>query len=621
MGEMNVRLAFAIIASAGFSAFQHGYNTGVLNAPQGVMTKWLQMDALPNANKTVDPNDEPTVTSIWAVAVSIYCVGGMIGGVITGVLADRFGRKGSLLMNNALVFLGAGLEGGSYYANSSEMLIVGSLLMNNALVFLGAGLEGGSYYANSSEMLIVGRLLIGINSGLNAGLAPMYLSEISPVSLRGSIGTVYQLVITITIVLSQVLGLSSVLGTASRWSLLLALPLLPAVLQCAALPFCPDSPHYLLFNKGNDKGATKALSWLRGGADVNSEMEEMHQEAEKTKIRKKVTVRELFRNRQLRVPLITAAVVMLAQQLSGINAVIFFSTDIFYKAGLSQSTAQYATLAVVMLAQQLSGINAVIFFSTDIFYKAGLSQSTAQYATLVKNLCNRERSSYNITSLRLGKYIKSMMMMIIICQLRVPLITAAVVMLAQQLSGINAVIFFSTDIFYEAGLSQSTAQYATLGMGAMNVLMTVISLVLVEIAGRKTLLLIGFVGMLLCTVALTVASLFTSIVWVSYVSIALVILFVVMFAVGPGSIPWFLVTELFNQSARPAATAVAVTVNWTANFIVGLSFLPLSLLLGSYVFVIFAVLQFLFILFIYYKVPETKNKTIEEITAMFRQHL
>ncbi|KAG7306673.1 hypothetical protein JYU34_008095 [Plutella xylostella] len=472
MGEMNVRLAFAIIASAGFSAFQHGYNTGVLNAPQGVMTKWLQMDALPNANKTVDPNDEPTVTSIWAVAVSIYCVGGMIGGVITGVLADRFGRKGSLLMNNALVFLGAGLE-------------------------------GGSYYANSSEMLIVGRLLIGINSGLNAGLAPMYLSEISPVSLRGSIGTVYQLVITITIVLSQVLGLSSVLGTSTRWSLLLALPLLPAVLQCAALPFCPDSPHYLLFNKGNDKGATKALSWLRGGADVNSEMEEMHQEAEKTKIRKKVTVRELFRNRQLRVPLITAAVVMLAQQLSGINAVIFFSTDIFYKAGLSQSTAQYATL----------------------------------------------------------------------------------------------------------------------GMGAMNVLMTVISLVLVEIAGRKTLLLIGFVGMLLCTVALTVASLFTSIVWVSYVSIALVILFVVMFAVGPGSIPWFLVTELFNQSARPAATAVAVTVNWTANFIVGLSFLPLSLLLGSYVFVIFAVLQFLFILFIYYKVPETKNKTIEEITAMFRQHL
>ena len=64
--------------------------------------------------------------------------------------------------------------------------------------------------------------------------------------------------------------------------------------------------------------------------------------------------------------------------------------------------------------------------------------------------------------------------------------------------------------------------------------------------------------------------------WVSYLSIFFVIVFVVMFAVGPGSIPWFLVSELFNQSARPAATSLAVGVNWTANFLVGLGFLPLQ---------------------------------------------
>lgn len=54
------------------------------------------------------------------------------------------------------------------------------------------------------------------------------------------------------------------------------------------------------------------------------------------------------------------------------------------------------------------------------------------------------------------------------------------------------------------------------------------------------------------------------------------LLFVVMFATGPGSIPWFLVSELFNQSARPAATSLAVAINWTANFLVGLGFLPLQ---------------------------------------------
>jgi SP family facilitated glucose transporter-like MFS transporter 1 len=64
-------------------------------------------------------------------------------------------------------------------------------------------------------------------------------------------------------------------------------------------------------------------------------------------------------------------------------------------------------------------------------------------------------------------------------------------------------------------------------------------------------------------------------VWVSYFSIFLVIFFVVLFASGVGSIPWFLVSELFSQGARPIATSIAVAVNWSANFIVGLSFLPL----------------------------------------------
>ena len=99
----------------------------------------------------------------------------------------------------------------------------------------------------------------------------------------------------------------------------------------------------------------------------------------------------------------------------------------------------------------------------------------------------------------------------------------------------------------------------------------------------------------------------------------MVIMFVVLFATGPGSIPWFLVSELFNQSARPVATSVAIGVNWTANFLVSFGFKPLQNALDSNVFYIFAGLQALFTLYIYKKVPETKNKTIEEISSMFRQ--
>merc|ERR1719273_2584070 len=98
----------------------------------------------------------------------------MMGGSLVGFVSARLGRKGGLLLNNILV-------------------------------------------------AVAGLLVIGINSGLNAGLAPMYLSEISPTALRGALGTVYQLIITLSILLSQVLGMNSVLGTEDGWPWLLAI--------------------------------------------------------------------------------------------------------------------------------------------------------------------------------------------------------------------------------------------------------------------------------------------------------------------------------------------------------------------------------------------------------------
>ncbi|KZC08711.1 Solute carrier family 2, facilitated glucose transporter member 1 [Dufourea novaeangliae] len=465
---LNGRLAFAIAAAALGSSFQHGYNTGVVNAPQELIENWISNLKM---NRTGVPTKQSEVTMIWSIAVSIFCVGGMIGGSLVGSIADRFGRKGGLLLNNILVLL--------------------------TVIF-----EGCAKAAKSYEMIIIGRFLIGINAGLNAGLAPMYLAEISPIHLRGAVGTVYQLVITMSILVSQILGLEQVLGTADQWPLLLCLTIVPAIFQVITLPMCPESPKYLLLGRGKDMEAQKALSWLRGTIEVHDEMEEMRAEYESVKMVPKVTLKELFVNSALRIPLIIAIMVMFAQQLSGINAVMFFSTKIFTMAQLDKNSAQNATM----------------------------------------------------------------------------------------------------------------------GVGAMNVLMTFISLILVEKAGRKTLLLIGFTGMFIDTALLAVCLAFAdSSRAAAYMSIILVIMFVVLFATGPGSIPWFLVSELFNQSARPAATSVAIAVNWTANFIVSIGFLPLQESLGAYVFIIFAVLQAFFVVFIYKKVPETKNKTMEEISSMFRQ--
>jgi len=500
---LNPRIGFAIAAGALGSSFQHGYNTGVLNAPQDMITSWVKGYVCPDVvNKTnlfiqnlpngtavnltaiaenitkVDPgwglaNEacDTSCTLIWSWTVAIFCIGGMMGGTMCGFVSSRLGRKGGLLLNNVLVALGAALMGLAKYA--------------------------GSY-----QMLIAGRLVIGINSGLNAGLAPMYLSEISPTALRGALGTVYQLIITLSILLSQVLGMNNVLGTEEGWPWLLAITAVPALFQLATLPFCPESPKYLLLDKDDEMAAESALSWLRGTIEVHDEMDEMKQEQESMKLVPKVTLKEMITNGSLRQPLIIAMMMMLAQQLSGINCAIFYSTDIFEKAGLNEQESQGATL----------------------------------------------------------------------------------------------------------------------GMGSMNVLMTVVSLILIEKAGRKTLMLAGLSAMLVMT-TLLLASLLTyaTVPAMSYLAIVAVILFVVGFATGPGSIPWFFVTELFAQSGRPTATSIAVTVNWSANFLVGLAFVPLQRIMGAYVFIVFMVIQFCFIIYVYFAVPETKNRTIEDITAQFRK--
>lgn len=194
-------------------------------------------------------------------------------------------------------------------------------MLNNTLVILATILEGASKSAGSYEMIIYGRFLIGINSGLNAGLAPMYLAEISPIHLRGAVGTVYQLVITISILVAQVLGLRSLLGTESQWPILLSMTIVPAIFQLVTLPFCPESPKFLLLSRGKEIEAQRALTWLRGNFSVQEEMDELRNEYDAIKMAPKFHLMEFIINRAFRMPLIISLTVMIAQQLSGINAV------------------------------------------------------------------------------------------------------------------------------------------------------------------------------------------------------------------------------------------------------------------------------------------------------------
>lgn len=144
----------------------------------------------------------------------------------------------------------------------------GGLLFNNVIGIIGAAAMGCSKFLESYELLIIGRYLIGINCGLNTSLVPMYISEIAPLTLRGGLGTVNQLAVTVGLLISQILGVEGLLGTDGGWPYLLGVALFPSVLQMTLLPLCPESPRYLLITKGQEQEA-RLGTWLLSRVTTN----------------------------------------------------------------------------------------------------------------------------------------------------------------------------------------------------------------------------------------------------------------------------------------------------------------------------------------------------------------
>lgn len=176
--------------------------------------------------------------------------------------------------------------------------------------------------------------------------------------------------------------------------------------------------------------------------------------------------------------------------------------------------------------------------------------------------------------------------------------------------------YYSTGIFKDAGVQEPV--YATIGAGVVNTIFTVVSVFLVERAGRRTLHLIGLGGMAFCSILMTISLLLKdNYSWMSFICIGAILVFVAFFEIGPGPIPWFIVAELFGQGPRPAAMAVAGCSNWTSNFLVGLLFPSAAFYLGAYVFIVFTVFLVIFWVFTFFKVPETRGRTFEEITRAF----
>lgn len=304
--NITVDLVMAVFIAC-LSAFQVGYNTGVINTPAAVIRSSMIWGVW------VDDVS-------WAIIVSVFCIGGLVGGIFGGGIADQYGRKKFMLANNVF-------------------FIVGGLLMA---------------IADSVVLMAIGRLLTGIACGNVTVIVPLFLGEVSPAALRGTVGTLYQFVMVIGILVANLLG--KPLGTAASWRYLLGITAGPAALQLAMSPFLCESPRWLAAN-GYEDEAKEVISNLTGLDD--EETLDFHVDAMLASVphfndddddemfvrnhnngKRRTSLQHdqprqsafLLCQPELRMPLAIGLVLHFSQQLSGINAVFYYSSSFFQMA-------------------------------------------------------------------------------------------------------------------------------------------------------------------------------------------------------------------------------------------------------------------------------------------------
>ncbi|XP_029682810.1 solute carrier family 2, facilitated glucose transporter member 9 isoform X2 [Takifugu rubripes] len=320
----------ACLLSAAFfgalgSSFIYGYNLSVVNAPATYIKAFYNQTWIDRYN---EPVAAETVTLLWSITVSIFAIGGLCGALSVSYIIRVLGRRGTLLVNNSFA-------------------VIAALLMS-----LGET-------AKSFEMLIIGRFIIGVDSGIALSVLPMYLGEITPRHIRGSIGQFNSILICLGVFTGQVLGLPELLGQESRWNYLFAFLAFPAVLQLCVLPFLPESPRYLLMERRDEEGARRAFQKFLGKDDVSEELEEVHAEARAQETLQAVSVFQLMKSQTVRWQLVTVVVTMASYQLCGLNALWYYTNGILLEAGFNQEIVPYITLStggIETLAAIISGL-------------------------------------------------------------------------------------------------------------------------------------------------------------------------------------------------------------------------------------------------------------------------
>ena len=278
----------AIVASLG--GLLSGYDTGVISG------------ALLFINETWDLS-----ISLQGLVVSSVLIGAVIGAATNGVLADIFGRK-KIIMATAIIF------------------ILGSILCG---------------FAPNVYVLIISRIFVGLAVGIVNFVIPLYLSEIAPKAVRGTLVSLYQWAITAGILFSYAIN-SAFANSVFSWRWMLLAGVLPGLVLLIGMSFMSDTPRWLI-SKNKDEEAKKVLKKIEPDVDTENEIKEIKHTL---KLNENLDRKFKFKKWMI-MPFVVGVGIMFAQICTGINTIIYYAPTIFKIAGFdSNSNAIYATTGI-----------------------------------------------------------------------------------------------------------------------------------------------------------------------------------------------------------------------------------------------------------------------------------
>eukprot|EP00066_Takifugu_rubripes_P007660 XP_003973362.1 PREDICTED: solute carrier family 2, facilitated glucose transporter member 11-like [Takifugu rubripes] len=464
----SLTLVLMVASAAIGGTLQYGYNLAIMNAPTTFIQTFINETFLERWDVQLE---DYQVTLVWTVIVSIFSLGGLMGALIAGPMTIRFGRKNCLLLNNVFLMTAA------LFAVSSRA-------------------------SRSFEMILISRFLVGISAGVSMNVQPMYFGESAPKHLRGAISLSSAVFTAFGVVLGQVVGLREILGSEQCWQYLLASNAIPGLIQLVTLPWFPESPRYLLIDRGDKEACIKALRRLQGCSVQSCELDDILQEQAETKGLKPQTPWQLFTERAVRWQLVSIVITSSAMQLCGNDSIYFYA-------------------------------------------------------------------SY---------------------------------------------------VFKESGIPADKIQYVTIGTGACEFTACIVCNLLIERKGRRFMLMGGFILMTVWAIVFTVALCLEGYIsWMPYLSMTCIFTYILSFGMGPAGVTGILPTEIFNQTARPAAYMIAGSMMWLNLFITGMIFPFLVSGLSAFCFVPFAVVCLLSALYVGLFLPETKGKSLSAISREFHK--